>query len=200
MCGTETCRYGTAGWDYADVSGQPEICGDGYDNNCDGLTDDEDPTCCFCSPGDYCCTDGCNFDAAGTTCNTTDACNGNQLCDYKTCDGSGQCVNFAGCSACLAGTPVNECGEQDGNCLKQAGDDICDATSDETLCCNLYPQPGCWDLGCDASFNCYGLQSSGCTYNYTRCLEQANNPQPGELPDQASDCEIAKHAWWDNCA
>jgi hypothetical protein len=32
--------------------GAPEVCGDGHDNDCDGLTDDYDPDCFECNPGE----------------------------------------------------------------------------------------------------------------------------------------------------
>jgi hypothetical protein len=58
----------------------PDKCTDGKDNDCDGLTDRQDPGCCGCIADEYC-DDG-------------DPCNGNEWCEVTTC-------------ICMPGTPID---------------------------------------------------------------------------------------------
>lgn len=85
--------------------GVAEVCGNGIDDNCDGLTDSEDPICVVCTDND-----GDGFAVEGSTCGPID------------CDDSNPDVNPGATEACSNGV--------DDNCngLLDSSDPVCRET------------------------------------------------------------------------
>jgi hypothetical protein len=131
------------GCNWVDVSGVAEVCNDGVDNDCNGLTNCNDPACIggpsCCNCGGYSCNpanngqrcDGCYYYSVAftpETCNNADDnCNGvvdEGVKDFAACNQLGNCAgafktcNSGGWSGCskLPG-PVEICsGGGDENC------------------------------------------------------------------------------------
>jgi hypothetical protein len=114
--------------------GQLEICGDGVDNNCDGLVDQSDPQCntaetcpdpAFPSPcGPYCY-------AAGTLCcdGGGNACDAGEICAATGCCSGGELPCGAGCmpaeATCCGSTACGSGTECCGNGCMPAGNVCC---------------------------------------------------------------------------
>jgi hypothetical protein len=88
-----------------------DVCGDGIDNDCDGLTDDDDPACSQCTQ-DSDCDDGA-------------FCNGAETCDSDgvtpgTCQsGTPPCTDGVDCT-------VDSCDEATDTCGHTPDDSLCD--------------------------------------------------------------------------
>jgi len=87
---------------------EPEVCGDGVDNDGDGLADCADPVC---AEGPTCveqsCGDLTDNDSDGKTDCEDDDCFGSELCQIETCESFYLCLAEEGC-AC---TMENNCPE-----------------------------------------------------------------------------------------
>jgi hypothetical protein len=145
--------------------GAPEICGNGIDDDCDMLIDDEDPDCCPpdgtpCDDGDDCTHDdvyiGCVCTGIPYVCDdanpcTTDICDGTGGCmfipeDGMPCDDGDACTIDDVCidGVCI-GTPI-DC--DDGNPCTA---DSCDPVTGE---CIYVPEPD--GTACGDGFECQG--------------------------------------------
>ncbi len=130
------------------AEGGGSSCTDGEDNDCDGLTDDQDPNCnvCHinsdCNDNNECTTDVCNL---GT-------CHNDPVADSTPCTDDGLFCN--GEEKCLAGV----CTSFGDPCPGQDGDDDCRESCDESsgTCHGQDPEnSGCDDgLWCTVSDHC----------------------------------------------
>ncbi|MFH0979247.1 MAG: hypothetical protein V1837_08185 [Candidatus Woesearchaeota archaeon] len=127
-------------------------------------------------------------------CQTTDSCNPakTSVCDYKTCDSLGSCSTYKGCSSCSLKPIIADCGVPTGQCISQAGGDVCGYTNDNSKCATCSEE-------CDQStFMCIGQEQKGqCEYTYEQCIALANNPQPGKEPSDPAQCIC--HQYWTAC-
>jgi hypothetical protein len=121
----------------------PEVCDDGRDNDCDGLTDCEDPACDGQPCGDY------GLVCIGSLCQ----CPGDvDICDNSDdddCDGLADCQDDADCPA---GTP---CGTEHYMCTP-AGDCACEPPSSD--CDSSY------ENGCETDTNSNPSNCGECGY------------------------------------
>jgi hypothetical protein len=126
-----------------------QICTDGFDNDCDGLTDGQDPGCCACASDDYCIDgDACNgvewcqnciclpgtpvdcddwSDCTVDTCISSDgSCSNTPLPDGTACDDGDSCTidDFCTDGACWPGDPLDS--DEDGYPDEQCGGSDCD--------------------------------------------------------------------------
>ncbi|MFN7134739.1 MAG: hypothetical protein ACK4N5_21850, partial [Myxococcales bacterium] len=193
--GVATCVNGT--WSGCDGEVTPglEICGDGIDNDCNGLDDGERNACGGCkgltgtpgTPCDGCGTWKCDGKEAvvctapttkpGTACNSTDGCTGTNVCDAE----SGKVV----CNA----PAKNACGKCGGPVLTGRGDNcttlqgcsgklVCNTAGDALLCegppknnCGICGEPNVADVGgsCLAQNGCAGIRVCNALGNGTNC-------------------------------
>lgn len=143
MCGGGTCCSDACNYDSSGTScGTCKVCnGAGSCNNasngsaCPGGSC-QNGTCtpsCACGGG-TCCSNGCNFDGAGTSCGTC-----------KVCDGFGSCGNASNGTACPGGTCQNgSCSANCGALTYWSPSSISDVDIDGTQYSNgnLIPIPG----------------------------------------------------------
>ena len=113
--------------------GAAEVCSDGLDNDCDGLTDSSDPECIVCTDAD-----GDNFSPEGSVCGPID-CDDSNPATYpgatERCDSlDNDCDNYVdedtACPTCSSGEILMRC--------------ICDGTlynSGQGYCCEDVWQP-----------------------------------------------------------
>ena len=121
--GTQTCNPAGSGYGacVGDVTPVFDACGDGLDNDCDGVVDDG----CVCSPGS---ADLCYDGPAGTM--GVGVCTGGvKLCN-ATGTGYGACVGAVGPSAEVCGDGL---------------DNDCDGTADEGCVCAPSSAASCYD-------------------------------------------------------
>ena len=142
-------------------------CDDGVDNDCDGLTDLDDPACSLCTQ-DYDCDDGA-------------FCNGTE-----TCDASGDCQ--AGVPPCgdSIDCTIDSCDENADTCSAAPDDPFCD---DGTVCngteyCDT--QSGC-QPGAPASAGTPCDDGNPCTDPDT--CDGAGACQPGPTPPEGPICD-----------
>ena len=120
-----------------------EICFNGVDDDCDGLTDLDDEACaepCLCGDG-LCEPDRCGerWDEQGQTCAADCATCGDGHCDAgEGVNGPGACLTDC-CGSCGDGDcKGGECGESPDACPQDCGfvcgDGACDPGEDPTLC------------------------------------------------------------------
>jgi hypothetical protein len=158
--GTQTCNNGTL--DDTCTPGTPTepgmemTCGDGLDNDCDGLTDGADPDCVNC--GQYSTRKTCN-QAAGCTWDrnagicVADVCTpAPEICDNgidDDCDGMTDCADTADCGT----DPVCQCTPEPEIC-NDGIDNDCDGAIDGTdpdcvMNCSQYgDRTSCRNNGC----------------------------------------------------
>jgi hypothetical protein len=121
----------------------PELCFNGADDDCDGLTDLDDEACaepCVCGDG-LCEPDRCGerWDAQGQTCASDCATCGDGHCDAgEGVNGPGACLTDC-CGSCGDGDcKGGECDESPDDCPQDCGfvcgDGACDPGEDPTLC------------------------------------------------------------------
>jgi len=135
--------------------GATEVCGDGFDNDCDTLADCEQPTCLNqpCGGGRTCtqagacegretqCTNGLDDDldglvdcldpdCAGVTCSDGNPCTSNDRCQAGQCSGTPVMCSSPGSNPCLSASGT--CNPADGGCSYPAlagqacGGGVCD--------------------------------------------------------------------------
>ncbi|HEX4339329.1 MAG TPA: putative metal-binding motif-containing protein [Polyangiaceae bacterium] len=204
--------------------GAMEVCGDGADNDCNGVTDCSDPVCvgranCACTPtGTEDCTNGVDDDCNGqldcndTACSTSPACGcnpgtpescGNGLDD--DCDGAIDCAD----SDCT-GAPVCAC-----HGLEQCGDGIdndCDGLIDcADPGCSIFPSCVCappgkaedcgnhMDDDCDGLVDCADTNCSGSPACALCKTEVCDNGLDDDC-DGAIDCADSNCRFEANCA
>jgi len=180
-CGTADCDDGDPAVNPGVDEGFPggAACGDGVDNDCDGLSDDLDPGCrqpagctsdADCSDGDPCTEDECVETTHGcaSTCNAAgphSACCGSSPVCAEAAVCQGDCASDADCSdglfcngaercvsrSCVPGTPVT-CNDSNG-----CTDDVCvEASRSCANTCNaLYAgEVCCGNPACDTAPAC----------------------------------------------
>lgn len=140
--GTKTCN-GSGEWDACrnEVTPVAEVCDDGDDNDCDGLTDCEDDDCAAQSCGgggqichnNACCTPQSDTDFCtdrGAQCGQV---SGTDNCGVQRTDvNCGGCGGGASCSGNTCHEDSNKCGDSndnDNDGLTDCADDDCDAQS-----------------------------------------------------------------------
>jgi hypothetical protein len=145
----------TATWGAA-CEPTPEICDDGIDNDCDGLTDADDPDCDVCIstglPDDNC--DGIDDDCNGTA---DDAYVVTPTsCGVGECAATGQleCQSGVVVDTCTKGTPGTEGPDGDPTCSDTLDND-CDGLTDLL--------PGLEDPDCQAAVDCTTYDEAQCT-------------------------------------
>jgi hypothetical protein len=179
-CGAEGCYYTNGGgYDYGALPSNETACSDTHDNDCDGKTDMLDTDCWECSSGPCCDVANHQFRPIGYVCDGADVCQDQfTLCDYKTCNAVGNCVNFGGCSAC-SGKTTGDCGVATGFCTSNQ----CEFTDDVSKCSDC-------DDECDPGFMCSLITTSPCCYRHSTCLSIANNPSrpSGQEPSDPAQC------------
>jgi hypothetical protein len=140
-------------------------CGDGADNDCDGLADCKDPDCAAQScggPGATCASGSCSCSGNGGTPQSPETscsdghdndCNGAVDCADPACSGVGSCGRETNCDNGVDddNDGLTDCADAD--CFHRR----CDATQRAAICCGPYPAlpntASCKDLGHDSA-NC----------------------------------------------
>jgi len=180
VCGGDDCDDGNENIN-PDVFEGPEgaaVCSDGIDNDCDGLTDDDDPACSICTQ-DSDCDDG-------AWCNGAETCDQNGDCQ----SGDRPCDDGVDCTA-------NNCNEASDTCSYAPDDSFCD---DQAVCngaeyCDA--QNGC-QPGSNAPFDTPCDDQNPCTQN--DYCDGGGNCIPGPTPPEGPVCdaEMTCHDGIDN--
>ena len=132
--------------------GAPEVCTDGADNDCNGVTDCFDPACagapiCGCVPVPEACSNGVDDDCDTIVDCFDSDCVGTPACGcspFETCDDGidNDCDGFIDCDD-------SECGS-DQSCLCMGADELCANGSDDD--CDLLVD--CADPDCQGTAEC----------------------------------------------
>lgn len=188
--------------------GEPEVCNDGKDNDCNGDSDCADATCtgapnCGCDTQERSCSDGVDDDCDGDTdCADIE-------CDARVC-GTNGLTCLSGSCACPTGTVESACTDGvDDDC---DGDiDCADADCDTTTCgangltcvSGACACPGgeasetsCSDGGdndCDgdvdcADSNCAGVPPCSCAGSESACNDGVDNDCDGDTDCDDAEC------------
>jgi hypothetical protein len=177
------------------VPGNPEdeICGDGFDNDCDQLPDcaDQDdcqfdPICCLDNDGDGDLPIACG----GSDCDDNDPNNsglGNELCDGvdNNCDGQVDedfnvgVACFNGDGACRQQGAFECDGVAQTSCNAVAGNPIAEICNDEI------------DNDCDGDLDCNDADCGGNAACPELCNDNADNDNDGAIDCDDPDCAIA---------
>lgn len=127
------------------------LCLDGFDNDCDGLTDGQDPDCAGCGSDAQCddnnvCTDdvcqegSCMTSPNTNRCDDGDACTQHDMCFAGTCLGYNTCSDHCdescsdGCwetGCCIQECPGDACPSCQAGC---SCDQVCDKNSCKLTC------------------------------------------------------------------
>ncbi|MDH3976734.1 MAG: MopE-related protein [Deltaproteobacteria bacterium] len=136
-------------------SSRPEVC-DGKDNDCDGVTDEDNP-----GEGDYCHTGLDGICGPGTT--VCDGANGvvcqqNEYAGPEICDGLDNDCNSATADGSGEAGYGTSCTNGTGPCANDTGTKICNGTE---LVCNAIPYaPGERNCKSSADNNCNGIDDN----------------------------------------
>lgn len=160
-----------------------EICDDGLDNDCDGLTDAFDSDCVgVCIPtGDETICDGVDNDCDGLI--DEDYVPAETTCGIGECESTGQleCVSGSEVDTCVEGTPGTE-GSGDETCSDSLDND-CDGLTD-------YSDPDCAIVVCtDNDDDGYSVEGGDC--GAIDCDDNDSGVNPGATEGPAGDptCE-----------
>ncbi len=162
-----------------------EICDDGLDNDCDGLTDALDSDCVgVCIPtGDETICDGVDNDCDGLI--DEDYVSVQTTCGIGECESTGrfECVSGSEVDTCVEGTPGTEgSGDGDETCSDSLDND-CDGLTD-------YSDPDCAIVVCtDNDDDGYSVEGGDC--GAVDCDDNDSDVNPGATEGPAGDptCE-----------
>lgn len=170
------------------------LCSDTFDNNCNGLTDTEEPTC-----------QGCDGDLA---CDDHNRCNGIEICDHGTCRPgtplvcgdenpctTDRCVLETGCESAPNTDPCS-----DGNACTVS--DVCAEGAcqpgQESLACG--DQNPCTDDSCDPATGCTNTPNATTCDDGNPCTEGDTCAEGSCLPGMgAPDCDDQNSCTEDSC-
>ncbi len=141
----------------------PEICGDGLDNDCNGLTDNADPTCQTTSCTDVeICGDGIDNDCNGLTDNADPTCQTTSCTDVEICgDGiDNDCNGWVDNKdpACFV---TGTCADFDGDRAGCKGLANCNYVGKTKTCVDVNAPP----TDCSVFNNLTDCKSNGCRWS-----------------------------------
>jgi cysteine-rich repeat protein len=208
--GQKACELGSWGECMQLAEANAEICGNGLDDDCDGLTDSLDSDCGECAPG---LVASCNIINDVGTCRGTKVCGADykygecqgRLAVYETCNGSdddcdgiidedlsrgcsSECgKGFAACAngswgSCSAPLPkIETCDGSDNDCDGRVDEDVANACGK----CGAVPDEICGDL---ADNNCDGKVDETCE---TVAAREPAQSLTSPAPDEETETETA---------